>query len=555
MRQDLLVASMVLLTVGCGGSPDNGGDATDSGAPTDSTAGDVTDSPRPDTTPEAADSDSAADSGTDSVTDTRADSGPDAHGDADASSDAGDTGDADAIADTADATDAGDTGHGSDASDASDGGDTSDAPATSGPILSGEYRLYGLTSDGWAIAWNNGDASIHAVPIDGGAEQVLARPTHWIQAWTSGRVVFMYDDTASTLSVWSSTVPVRVISTAPKGAFVTSAATREGDAIVWYDVASASTVNLRWARTDGSASLTVVAGTTACNDYPRGAPGRVLTPICTSASSGAGGAFSIASIDAATGAATTLVSAARGGWATDPAGALVFASTATDAKLYPTDGSAPLPVEAGIARDPLFTADGANVLYDADGPSFERVLRRAPVATGTPTTITSTIGRLEAVSADGAFAAYSVVSSSTGPGGDLWSVSTADGVKHAVAATTTNAPVASGFTTDGQYLLFNPSAAWVPDAFELDAYPTAGGAVKTLAYSADAVTALGGSKVLYTVYGTTGDDLDWVDVSASSTFPTSIASDVQKYFITSARDRIVYAKQYVAAGIYVVPVP
>lgn len=374
-----------------------------------------------------------------------------------------------------------------------------------------------------------------------------------MQAWTSGRVVFMYDDLASTLSVWSSTVPVRVVSTSPKVSYTASAvATLEGDAIVWYDTASASTANLRWARTDGGASLTVVTGTTVCNDVSRSAAGRVLTPICAGALPST---FSIASIDAATGAATTLVTGARGGWVSDPAGTRVFASTATDAKLYPTDGSAPLPVDTGNARNGLFTADGTNVLYDADGPSFERVLRRASVTTGTPTTITSTIGGLEAASADGAFAAYSVVSSTTGPGGDLWVVATAGGAKHAVATTTTNAPVASGFTTDGRYLLFTPSAAWGSSAIELDAYPTAGGAVKTLSSSVDSVSALGGSKVLYTVYGTTGDDLDWVDVSASSTFPTSIATNVHRYFLTPARDRIVYAQQYVAAGIYVVPVP
>jgi hypothetical protein len=455
-------------------------------------------------------------------------------------------------------------------------------------VTSGSVVIQGVTSDGYAIYIDSSGSSptLNAVSLTGGAPKSIDAYDGSGGVAVSGAVTVYFNGVsqttgAATVGVWTSAHSKQTLSTAGLAAIPGGGSldvSKDGLHVILLDNATATTADVTVIDTDGTNKKVLVPGVhldyTTCptNIGFSGAYAIVAYCAANPADAGAsdGGASPTATIATFTGTgwATTgsLSTAAFTGFAHDSAGAHVLYGTAGGMQVGTlSSGASTLIDAAGLGG--VFTSDGTSVVYVTSAGA----INLAPAAGGgTPTTLqASGFKGLYGLSPDNKWLlAYKqvVVDQQTGAQtSDVYLASaTASGTATALSSATSAAIYGDFFTPDSSHALWTANVSGAVGDF-MSAAVTGGTPTKLGTNEWINITSTG-AKTTFNVNwvsgGTSGQgtaDIQSVDTSATAAPKLLVSQADAFYFMSAARDKVVYSWSYVSGdshgGIWVVPAP
>ena len=482
-------------------------------------------------------------------------------------------------------------------------GDSGPAEGACGPLPGGTQlfpsstaavTIAGVTSDGYAIFAGTGTTVLYYVPLDTtkGGHQMIGLVDGNIDVFVQGKIVG-YADTNSgrtnlaNLWLWSfggANVDIShgLYNFSPPGQGSVDISSDGTHVLYIESTDSGMTGTLTYEGIDGTGKTALVSNVDLtnnnCQPYTYLAGSTILVSYCNppppaSPDAGAGDdggtdggtpSLNVATIAAYAVGSTTPITVAtnvQSYFSFDKAGSHVLALGATGLSVYGTAaaGAGTLIDAAGTIGS--FSADGSAVIYTTTPGN---VLMRSPI-TGSPTTLAPMISAIAAVSPDTNWALGQL-----NPGNnttDLYLASTVTaGTPTALSAMPTAALNGSPFTDDSNYALFlaNNSRSMGNEYGDLMLAPTAGGTpVKSTSATYTAFGATGSKVVAAANYASGGQnyngiaDIVWFDATNPSAVTTLTTSADADFFLTAAKDQVVYAwtcAKNGAAGIYVVPI-
>jgi hypothetical protein len=496
----------------------------------------------------------AGDAGGDATVTPTPDAGTDAASTADASPDgaAGDTGSPD-------------TGPSADAGADADAGPSCLQVGTATKIGS-DTGVFVVTTDGYVISQTS--SGWDATPLDGGASAAtgLAVPEAGSGVALSERLVWIENGAGTLLQTWGAGVlstgasfPMGYgLAISSDGKHVAAAAL---DGSVRYANSDMTGEVLLQPAPDSGSNCTAIVGFAGTSYL-------VVSSFCQTAEDGGlvplAATVTTYTIPGLT--PDTLVPSAQPYFSTDAAGTKVFAITSAGAaSVYPLGGGASTPIDTNVING-FLSPDGSTVVYTTSAGQ----LKRASTTSPTPTTLVTSgaydlanaLGYwnaralwLPALSSDGSqvFTCSVPYCLTTGTLG-FASTTTAGGVTTVVSA----AEVAGQdlfydpFTHDGAFALVRQSPTSVFGAVPLLATP-AGGTPRTIASASTRHFAGPSGAIVIYDDDSAGPDKLYVTDLASSCAPVLVASGISGFWLTPARDQIVYGKS--GAGIFTVAMP
>ncbi len=449
-------------------------------------------------------------------------------------------------------------------------------------LLSGDFTLQNLTTDGWAILQDNGTGDVTAQPLAGGKSTLIAQNPFSIQV--SGKVVLVWHDgdgaTEGTLTVWTAAGGVKDVSqSSPAG--IGGVASDSG-LIGYYDNLSdaGDTADLILDKPDHSAPKTLLKGViqfqqdadggALANDNCTPAVGfagtRLLVTHCAGAV-GDGGVRSatLTSYDAA-GTGVDIATDVQPYVITDKAGTVVLAIDAAGAgSLLPPAGGKAIATGLADVSSANFTADGSALLYtDKSG-------RVARVSTKDGTIIVlqaKGADAIDSVSPDGKWLLFHTQFDNSTFLEDLLLTSATVAGNPTSLSKDPNAATGGmwgdSWTSDSTQSLYFSVGDPMSGVGALTAQPVAGGAAKKLNADSLAVYGAGGTKVVYnanfgnTNMNTAGQaDLFVVDL-AKNAAPALIATQAESaFFVTGDQKSVAYTYTLDPNrnGLYLAPLP
>jgi pentapeptide MXKDX repeat protein len=246
----------------------------------------------------------------------------------------------------------------------------------------------------------------------------------------------------------------------------------------------------------------------------------------------------------------------------DPSGAHVLVSGASGLTVYPSTGGTGTRIDpSGLAG--VFTKDGANVVYTTGAGA----LRRSSVATPAPVTLTS--GGLVGLLTLSPDERWALAYKSLGNMGNTYDLVLASartqGAATTLSATSNSAIYGDAFTADSAYALYFTNVDVTKAVGDFYVARSSGGLQAKVTSAAWSVAATTGSKVLFndncpSCSSTSAGSADIRAVDATDlAAPTTLVSQASaNFFVTMAKDKVVYAwtcMQDSSAGVYVIPVP
>jgi hypothetical protein len=508
------------------------------------------------------------------------DAGPAPHG-ADASADA-----------------SGDAAAALDATGASDGSGLPDgiAPPQGTHLLAttGAFKVNGVTVDGFVIYTDVVAGTVNALPVGGGSPVTISPVDDADTVFVDGGVVFVMptvDQATQTgpLTVWTSASGASPIATktfAFDGAIRVSPT---GTHVVFLDGldANGDVGDVYLVGVDGSKKTKLVPGVGIAACFPRvGFAGAyAVVQFCAAPPTLDGGAGD----DGGSDASDADASADGGGVSSATAAHLQSYLTTTGTRVLDTDvladdgfdlstNDATMRVLAhttdgltvfgadGTFAATLLDADGVAGVFTADGASVVYVtatnaLKRTTVTTPSPITLQASAAALLGLSPDESSVLTFRAQDPTTGNFDLYvSSSSASAAATTLTASTEANLFGDAFTADSSRVLYYTSIDPDTMAGTLDVSAVTGGAPTAIGTSVWIDTALTGTKVVFDdndADQVTGD-LEIVDV-ATGAKPTLLVSQVdQDFYVTAAKDKIVYGWSLVAgpyAGVWVMDVP
>jgi hypothetical protein len=427
-------------------------------------------------------------------------------------------------------------------------------------LLAGDLDVKGVTDDDVTAVLDQSRGAL-AVPLAGGDPQVVDPAAELVFA--RGNAIFAFHDVDfvsgfGDVVVWTAAggaVPLVTASTA------VLAVSDDGARVLATQGSSSdgTMTNLVVAGVDGSAPVAVMPAsrTDGCASRAVFAGGRFVVSHCAPGST----TVAVSAIDAATGAAVTLLDAARNQVAAVPGGSGLVALIASngDASLFPADGGAPTPLGSAIdAVVPL--PDGTAVLvWGATG------VGRVPLDGSPPVQLLDQgVAAIRAVSSDGATVLFRMNAGPRNDYGDLFAMSArAPAGVTALSAALDTTTFGDAFTADDSRALYVTEA---DNLFvgTLRSQPAGGGAVAEHGRGVWITRAYAGTRAVFTSDYVPFPEraglamLRAADTADATATATVIASPVGADFaLTKARDRVVFSLQDGGdlAGLYVAPLP
>jgi hypothetical protein len=253
-------------------------------------------------------------------------------------------------------------------------------------------------------------------------------------------------------------------------------------------------------------------------------------------------------------------------YSVDSAGTQALVSLASGLAVYPLSGAASTVVDStGVSGS--FTSDAMNVVYTSNAPA----LRRSPVASPAPLTLTPGLAGLLSLSPDSQWAlAYKT----SGNNGATYDVNLASAVTPGEAIPLAAKPTAGiygdAFTADSKYAMYLDNIDLMHSTGDFYAAPSTGGTPAKVTTGAWAAVAASGSKVIFndnctgcaynpTVGLTIGNaDLKAVDVSSPTAITTLAHQAYGTFFLNAAKDTVAYSwgcTKDGTGGVYASPIP
>ena len=456
---------------------------------------------------------------------------------------------------------------------------TSEAPpdlaaaAVGTQIVAGASTLNGLNDDDSVFVYTAKGTQL--VPLAGGTPTIID---------AKGRVAFVHDKVifslgsiiqspqSGTMSSWSAAGGLKTLSA--KSALVDPAADKTGTRVIYATNIStdgkttAVAVN---AVTGGdekialpqivAPTITADGSTDPCSPLLLGGGTKFVVTFCNMAA-GDGGVTpsTMVTVDPTTGAfatiPTTLKTTAE--FNIDDARTKVLVIDVDDkATVYSLDNLAATTVNAGAPiKFASITPDGTAVVY----VTTQGAANRLTLAGGAVTPLTTGIDSVRQLTDDFAHLFYSTKTATavdSQPIGDILLVSTtAAGTPITFDSAAEATFFGPGFTTDGSKVAYYTNID-ANSSGTLKLAPAAGGNATTVASAVWSHQAAAGAKLTYLdAFDKTNSRGDLHVVDAASGAISLVATAVEeRYFLTKAKDKIVYSSQKVKgiAGVYVTP--
>jgi hypothetical protein len=457
-------------------------------------------------------------------------------------------------------------------------------PPIVGTLLTGgTFFLDGLTSDDqFAIATDTAHmGALVAVPLAGGNPVTIDKvPNAYI---IRGSVVFTWDQVDQMSGVgpgnsWTGAQLNAIGNTSIAGVADASA---DGKWIFYTDNADSTggSADLVVSHADGTSPMTFVKGavfTMQCSPNGQfGANGKLVVSYCDAPTDGGSQGANLVVVDPATGQPTSLATGMANWFAIDSTGTKVLSADASGkGSLFSTTGAAAISVDTDV-QDGFFLPDGSAVVYRTS----MAVLKRAD-ASATPSPISLAMNanqiqtwfvstaygqNLPAVSPDGKWVLFSNVFDAQNGLGDLNLVSTGTpGTTPTVlVSNVSGALFGDPFTTDSSLAVYYSTVTMAGAGLigDLQTEPVAGGMPTQHATRVWGSFAGPGTLVVYNDNykagrGSGRADLRIVDVSKMDPANLIAAQAEADFFLTKARDKVVFSMTLPAAtdGLYIAPV-
>jgi hypothetical protein len=430
-------------------------------------------------------------------------------------------------------------------------------------------RIQGVTLDGKGVLYEDPVAQVlYAAPVAGGTPTKLGAAAGTVSASGASGALFFpgFEDAGQPQApigpLWAWT--------AATGAHEVSASATAGSS---FDMSSDDAFVVYFATTDGlTGTLTVstVDGATraplvrnvdlrgACAAVARFDKTTVLASYClTNPGDAAAGDAIVSTFAAPTFTRTSIGSfpyaqALTSQLATNAAGTQILLVGPSGLSLYPTDGGAPVAIDANGVRG-LFAPNDDVVYATASGA----LIRHAAAGGNRTTLLASGSYTPQRISPDGSWLQlYDDLS----PMGQYPNVYVASAVTPGMATTEWSATPATllGFTADSAFEIFEASTGTLATADDLYASPVSSGAAPAKVVSTTSVAVLGGSRLVATdnPAGTAMADIEVFDLSNPAKKTTVVTRAGARFAVTPGGASIVYSwscKPTSQAGIWVAP--
>jgi hypothetical protein len=442
----------------------------------------------------------------------------------------------------------------------------------------GNFTLYGVTSDNWAIITDAKHVT-SAVNLVSGATQTLPMgplvPTpNAFQLIGSGTVLLLHDanaaGTGAQLTAWSAATGAKLLSAnSTVDTWRGLRVTRDGQHIAFWNHVDANTDALVVDTPAHTAPQTLIKVSPTCSGLIRFVPGtalRVAASYCTLPTTPGGPTdTAVTAFNLTTNTSVALApSGSAIGYQIDPTGtrAMVRTGGAGAVSLVSLDGTTRSAVDSGITGANFF-ADGAELMYTTGDGALKRICN-----TGVPDVIVpSGVAGMYWMTGDSSAVLYYTHQDPTSGNTDLVLQSTvAAGPPLVLEADGSGHPEA--FSGDNKHALFYQGVDATGHVGTFTTMPTAGGAGRVLSTGQSVVDGdweLAGTKVVFNDHWVAATAtvpehvaLEVVDVSGTAV-PTKLVASADPYFwVTSDNAAVVYTSNDTAApgpGLYTVPLP
>jgi hypothetical protein len=428
--------------------------------------------------------------------------------------------------------------------------------------------IQALTLDGKYVLYEDAVSQIlYAVPVAGGTPTKLGAAAGTVAASGASGALFFpdFEDAGQPqapigpLWAWTATTGAREISaSATAGAAFDMSS--DDAFVVYFATTDGNTGTLTVSTIDGVTRTPLVRNVDlagACPAIARFDGTTVLASYCLTNPGDAAPGDALVSTFAASSFAQTSIGAFPYEQAltsqlpTNAAGTQILLVGASGLSLYPTDGGAPVAIDASGVRG-LFAPNGDVVYATASG-----ALIRYAAAGGNKTTLLSSGAYTpQRISPDGN---WLQLYDDLLPMGQFPNVYLASAVTPGMPTTEWSAAAATllGFTADSAFEMFETSAGPTADLY---ASPVAGSGAPSKIASTTSVAVLAGSRVVATdnPAGTTTADIEVFDLSNPTHKTTVVTRAGTRFAVTPGGASIVYSWSCAPtsqAGIWVVPAP
>ena len=438
-------------------------------------------------------------------------------------------------------------------------------------ILPGRYSLLGVTDDDQVVFYD-AHGLVETLPLAGGALTSIDPDAQFVVL--DGQSVFSWRAVGQTslvgkLLAWSATSGLHEVAAA--SSIGDAAATSDGASLLFSDHASddGRTIDFVLAHADGSSPTTVqssrASGRAGCQPQLARMGARFVLASCEAAGDGGAGAARVVTIDAQSGAVTTLFDDVRPFWVADARGTRLLAiAEGGTALVRALDASGPATIVDADVADAQFLADGNALIYTTTSGA----LKRTSLEVIAPVTLVAEGARaLRGLSPDEkwviyrdqldavAFTSDLSLASTESPGPPLGLVDSVSGAVFGDCFTDKSSHVLyyADVDSDGAGRLVSRSLAGAP------------GTERNLGDLVWLSFAVDGSKIVYNDHWKATQlsgraDLRAIDLSglAAGTPSVLLAAGAEQDFAFSAsRDRVVYsyAVSMAKGGLYVAKLP
>jgi hypothetical protein len=398
--------------------------------------------------------------------------------------------------------------------------------APGGLVSAGDYVTLQLTPDNIALV-TDARASLYAVPLAGGAAQLLAANVS--ATARIGDAVFVWHDLdvelAGGLAVFAGGKLRELNPASPGGGDLGASVASDGRHVAFLGNLAGGDADLLAQRSDGSGAVTLapmLAVDGGCAPTLAFVAGRLILSRC------AGKGFAVEAYDPEGNAAASLLTPSLLGFVAVPARAAVVAlNPMNGSALCPVDGTMTTPL-AGAVKQSLAASDGSAVVQLTGGGGI--VHARLPDG-GLTSLVDSGGATLAALSPDGAWVLFTGPPDATSGGAALFLASAQKSSSAtAINADKTTPPVAAGrFSDDSSWVIYVTDAD--RDGFgPLRARPLSGGIgpSRTLSLASTGFVTIGGARLVYADHyqspaaGAPTVDLELVDLARGA--PTLLAA-------------------------------
>jgi hypothetical protein len=444
-------------------------------------------------------------------------------------------------------------------------------------VSASNLMLWGVTSDGYAVYTDTTSNLAFAMSITGAtAPMQLMNVGANGYIYVDGPVIFLWPNAnnngVATLSIWTAANGLQSLSTSSLQIVYGGGVSTDGTHVLYTDGVdmAATTAKLYAASTDGSGKTQLLSGLSlstlnGCYPYIGFAGSYAVAAHCENASMVA----TISSFSTSTWAKVDLGPNVQRIWYTDQAGdkVLVVGTMANvGVVVFPTGGGTGTTID-GTGNAGLLTSNGATVLYTTTA----MVLKKSPVTTPAPTTLSNGIMGLTALSPDEQWLlVYKNQDPIFGYTDVFLDSAMTPGAAKPISTTMNATGGGDPFTVDSTQAFFYtnpqniPSGSFSQTVTDMGVFPVAGNAATQIAtkvwvnYGTSAKKTVFNANFAGEAVGPGRADIFGLNLAMGTTPKLLVSQAEVSIFPTRARDKLVYTWNVVQdglQGLWIMPMP